>query len=81
MKSLAGEGYDFEVKWRPYQLAPDISREGRNKREYYDVSAASKPIAICNMLCPTSTVRLHFALLQKACPPTRFARFTTLVSP
>ena len=57
MKSLAGEGYDFEVKWRPYQLAPDISREGRNKREYYDVSAASKPIAICNMLCPTRTVR------------------------
>ena len=40
MTSLAGEGYDFEVKWRPYQLAPDISREGRNKREYYDVSAA-----------------------------------------
>ena len=27
--------YDFDVNWRPYQLAPDISREGYNKLEYY----------------------------------------------
>lgn len=44
MASLADD-YDFEVKWRPYQLAPTISREGRNKREYYEEKFGAERVA------------------------------------
>jgi predicted DsbA family dithiol-disulfide isomerase len=27
--------YDFDVRWRPFQLNPDAPREGLNKRNYY----------------------------------------------
>lgn len=33
MESLKPE-YDFEVRWSPYQLNPDMPAEGRDRREY-----------------------------------------------
>jgi predicted DsbA family dithiol-disulfide isomerase len=29
------EGVDARVRWSPFQLNPDMPREGRNRREYY----------------------------------------------
>ncbi len=26
---------DISLKWRPFQLNPDMPREGRNRRDYY----------------------------------------------
>jgi predicted DsbA family dithiol-disulfide isomerase len=28
-------GLDVDVRWQPFQLNPDMPREGRNRREYY----------------------------------------------
>ena len=28
-------GLDVDVEWQPFQLNPDMSREGRNRRDYY----------------------------------------------
>lgn len=30
-----GNEYQFEVNWHPYQLNPDMPREGRSQREYF----------------------------------------------
>lgn len=34
MDSLSAE-YGFEVNWHPFQLNPDMPREGRNQKEYF----------------------------------------------
>ncbi|HET6306271.1 MAG TPA: DsbA family oxidoreductase [Rhodopila sp.] len=34
LATLAGEGLEFEVHWNPFQLNPDMPKEGRDRAEY-----------------------------------------------
>jgi len=34
-KDALGNEYQFEIHWHPYQLNPDMPREGRNQKEYF----------------------------------------------
>jgi predicted DsbA family dithiol-disulfide isomerase len=70
LRTLATEGFAYEIHWRPFQLNPDMPKEGRDRRAYRSAKFGSweKSLALDAQVASAGAadgLRFHHELMAK----------------